>query len=407
MSDIKAAVIGKKVKCLTHGCDQKQSGKGKAYFVCTFEIQDPALNEFAGQTVEAFSFQPFESGKGYEVEFSPGSKEGTLSAKRKPSTDEERAARKAKEAKEKEEYEKEMARTGGDSQAAQSAPAASLVPTESQSLLAKKYGFTPNDVMLMEQNGIIPRETPLSQVNFFFRTAELMKLNPLLKQVYLLPFGFGAKKGYAIVVAIDSMRSKAIATNQYGGKSKILFDGLSMADWIFRHGNNRVYETREVPKSNGQKSWKEFETHLVSGQFPATASVVVTRIIDGKPYQFEAEIAWDEYYPGVSGRGQMWRDRPFGQLGKCCEAIALRMAFADSLSKMYVSEEMDKKAAESEVVDVPHLDWDTLMKEISACNTEDDVIKLRASKDDLIKDGEYQEALQIRIDEIRRATQPQ
>jgi phage recombination protein Bet len=404
MEELKSALVGQKRSCEIMAVVENPPAKIKTWAVDCKIAESPNAEE-VGMPVKFMAFQLFEVGKSYPVDFSlGGKKKDALIGKRPQSTEEERELRRANEAKEKAEYEAEMAKSGGTG--GPNGPAANLIPTERQGLLAKKYGFTAGDVMLMEQNGIVPRETPLTQVEFFFRTAELMKLNPLLKQVYLLPFGYGAKKGYAIVVAIDSMRRKAIETGQYGGKTKILFDGLSMAEWIRDYDNRREYEKRQIPRTNGQRTWNEDEYHLVKGDFPQTASVIVTRIIDGKPYQFEAEIAWDEYYPGPSGRGQMWRDRPFGQLGKCCEAIALRQAFADSLGKHYVSEELDRKAAQEEAVDIPHLDWDAILKEIQSCKTVDECMALKVRKPELANDGEFMATLQLRVDEINRDSVP-
>src|SRR5205823_1632629 len=49
---------------------------------------------------------------------------------------------------------------------------------------------------------------------------------------------------------------------------------------------------------------------------------------------------WSEYAPDPMNH--MWRQRAAGQLAKCAEALAFRKAFPETLSGLYVNEEMDQ-----------------------------------------------------------------
>ncbi|HEY9409225.1 MAG TPA: phage recombination protein Bet [Jiangellaceae bacterium] len=71
---------------------------------------------------------------------------------------------------------------------------------------------------------------------------------------------------------------------------------------------------------------------------PVAARVTIHR--DGQP--FTAVALFDEY-AGTKKNGdltRMWAQRPAGQLAKCAEALAWRMAFPQDLSGLYTSEEM-------------------------------------------------------------------
>lgn len=405
MSEFKdfEAIDGKTIVCIVADSVEKLGKESKRkYWICKLEFQDQQHPDLEGSYAKTTVFQPIEKGTAYPFTFAFQADAKVLVGKRPPSTEEERAERAAAKKKEQEDYEAEMAKSGGGYQQNQATgnTSTATIPVETRTILAQEYGFSAKDILIMEQNKIIPKETPLHQVNFFFRTAQLQGLNPLLKQTYLVPFGFGANKGYAIITAIDSMRAKATATKEYGGLSRVLFDGLTKAEWKEKYGNERKYEIKEIERGGGNNKYKEKEYHLSSGRFPSTASIIATRIVGGVPCKFEAEIDWDEYYPGVSSRGNMWRERPFGQLEKCVEAIALRKAFADALSKMYVAEEREREAAIAEAVDVPHLDWDAILREIGTCETEADLMKHKSSNPTLANDGAYMEALEIRRQEI-------
>lgn len=72
--------------------------------------------------------------------------------------------------------------------------------------------------------------------------------------------------------------------------------------------------------------------------FPVAARVTITR--DGEP--FTAVAMFDEYVQTKrSGEpNSMWQQRPAGQLAKCCEALAWRMAFPQDLAGIYADDEM-------------------------------------------------------------------
>lgn len=71
---------------------------------------------------------------------------------------------------------------------------------------------------------------------------------------------------------------------------------------------------------------------------PVAARITIHR--DGEP--FTAVALFDEYKQTKRDGNltQMWQQRPAGQIAKCAEALAWRMAFPQDLSGIYADEEM-------------------------------------------------------------------
>jgi len=94
--------------------------------------------------------------------------------------------------------------------------------------------------------------------------------------------------------------------------------------------------------------------------FPEWAKVTVYRWMHGMRVAYSAKVYWLETY-STAGRNTdapnaMWRKRPFGQLEKCAEALALRKGFPEAVGSMPTAEEMEDKHfidAESVRIDAP------------------------------------------------------
>ncbi len=94
--------------------------------------------------------------------------------------------------------------------------------------------------------------------------------------------------------------------------------------------------------------------------FPEWAKVTVYRMMHGIRVAYSAKVYWLETY-STAGRNTdapnaMWRKRPFGQLEKCAEALALRKGFPEAVGSMPTAEEMEDKHfidADSIRIDTP------------------------------------------------------
>ncbi|HKD00461.1 MAG TPA: phage recombination protein Bet [Methylomirabilota bacterium] len=146
----------------------------------------------------------------------------------------------------------------------------------------------------------------LEQLVTFIVSAKARKLDLLSRQAYLLPF---AGSDPVIHVGIDGARAIAAHTGQYAGSSDASHRG-----------------TLEITGNDGKKR-----------SAPEKTLVTVWRMVDGRRCPFEATARWDEYYPGDGPRGKVWRDRPYGQLAKCAEMLALRKGFPSELGGIETS----------------------------------------------------------------------
>ncbi|MGH7612305.1 MAG: phage recombination protein Bet, partial [Candidatus Dormibacteria bacterium] len=162
------------------------------------------------------------------------------------------------------------------------------------------------------------------EFTLFMVEAARLGLDPVTRQI--VPVMFWSSKRQrsemSIIIAITGMRSLCQRTNQEDGTEGPEFteDGLNwtklwLADdhppvaarfTVYRKGMSRGYE--------GVAKWSEF----------------VRKRRDGGPERF-------------------WADMPQHMLGKCAEAVARRMAFADQLQGVYVAEEFGGTTPEQAV----------------------------------------------------------
>ncbi|MCE2563346.1 phage recombination protein Bet [Komagataeibacter sp. FNDCF1] len=93
--------------------------------------------------------------------------------------------------------------------------------------------------------------------------------------------------------------------------------------------------------------------------FPSWCRVTVRRLVHGKICEFTAKEFWLENYATAKRDTQapnaMWKKRAYGQLAKCTEAQALRMAFPEQTGGTNTDDEMSGKDFSGETIDLtPH-----------------------------------------------------
>lgn len=157
------------------------------------------------------------------------------------------------------------------------------------------------------------------ELKLFLYQAQKKGLDPLSKQIYFQKRrNKNGGDDITIITGIDGYRAIAARTGECAGNDDPVFD---------------------------------------DEQSPGKATVTVYRMVRGVRCAFTATARWDQYYPG-DALGFMWRKMPHLMLGKCAEALALRKAFPDELSGVYVKEEMDQAGPEvlvAPVVEAPSL----------------------------------------------------
>lgn len=115
------------------------------------------------------------------------------------------------------------------------------------------------------------------------------------------------ERHYTPIVSIDYARSRAAESGEYAGSDDAAF--------------------------------KEAEP------YPESATVTVWRLVQGQRVPFTATARWKEYYPGDGVPGFMYRRMPHVMLAKCGEMLALRKAFPQQLSGLYIEEELEQAPA--------------------------------------------------------------
>lgn len=161
------------------------------------------------------------------------------------------------------------------------------------------------------------------ELNLFIYQCKRTGLDPFSRQIYCVKRWNKAENRNIMVIqtGIDGYRLTADRTGLYAGSEEYRYDeGLTL------------YEQLATKRGH-----------------PLTATATVYKIVQGQRVPYSASVAWDEYYPGEK-QGYMWQKMPHNQLGKCAEALALRKAFPQELSGVYVKEEMDQAGEDTQPI---------------------------------------------------------
>lgn len=153
-----------------------------------------------------------------------------------------------------------------------------------------------------------------SDVENFINICVASKLNPFKKQAHLV--GYDSKSGptFTTVIGIDGQRAIAMRTGLYAGCEQV----------------EMTY------KKDGTPDYCVFKVKKIVGTY-------IADFISPPVYFEESVQTVDEYigeYPNSKKSGKkipnpIWSKRPKGQLSKCAEGMALRMAFPDELGGVY------------------------------------------------------------------------
>ncbi len=161
------------------------------------------------------------------------------------------------------------------------------------------------------------------------------KLDVFKRPVHIVPMYNAALKKEVETVwpGISEIRTTAARTGEYAG-----IDAVEYGPEV-----EREFIGEKDEWANGRKTGKtEKITRKVT--FPEWASVIVYRWVKGQKAAFHCRIRWTETC-AMQGKleipNSMWSKRPYGQIDKCVEAAALRMAFPEELGNTYAAEEME------------------------------------------------------------------
>jgi phage recombination protein Bet len=176
------------------------------------------------------------------------------------------------------------------------------------------------DVM---RGSLYPGARPES-ISMVLGYCEARGLDPMRKPVHIVPMWVKdpvTKQGSmqdVVLPGIALYRIEAARTGEYAGKTEPVFGPTIEATL----GGVKV-------------------------SFPEWCSITLYRIVNGQRCEFAAREYWLENYATAGKDSEapnaMWRKRAFGQLAKCAEAQALRMAFPEATGGEPTAEEMEGK----------------------------------------------------------------
>jgi phage recombination protein Bet len=181
--------------------------------------------------------------------------------------------------------------------------------------------WTDRQITVLKSLGL--EEATQSDLGLFFHQCTRTGLDPFAKQIYMI--GRKAKENGQFVTKY---------TIQTG------IDGYRL---IARRAADRArekYRTEATLWCGEDGVWRDV---WLGSQPPAAAKVTVVR--EGEPftavavYQEYVQLAKD-YQTQQMGPNSMWKKMAANQLSKCAEAAALRKAFPQDLSGVYVDAEM-------------------------------------------------------------------
>ncbi len=185
----------------------------------------------------------------------------------------------------------------------------------------QQSAFTARQIAALEHMGVA--EASEADLGVFFHVCKRSGLDPFARQIYMIS---------------RQARENVNGDWQYVTKQTIQtgIDGFRLigrraAD---KAGHKIRLDAPEWAKDDG--TWRPVWSKAWG--LPVAARVTIHR--DGEP--FTAIALFDEYAQ-TNRNGDltaMWKQRSAGQLAKCAEALAWRMAFPQDLSGIYTDEEM-------------------------------------------------------------------
>lgn len=187
------------------------------------------------------------------------------------------------------------------------------------------YTLISTQIMGVDARG---KGRPIEDMLFFLNVAKKLQLDPTLRQIYPV-YRWDSRLGrerMIIQTGIDGFRLVAQRSRQYGGQ------------------DDPTYKVEEI-----------FDPITGENKKQLVAIVTVYKMVNNERMPVTASARWHEYAQKKSNGEYMgmWVTMPYNQLGKCAEALALRKAFPQDLSGVYISEEMDKERGDVKSLNLP------------------------------------------------------
>ena len=156
---------------------------------------------------------------------------------------------------------------------------------------------------------------------------------------------------------LDVMQKPAHIVPMWDNKAKQMRDVVMPGVGMYRTQAARSGQLAGISEPEFGPD-KEFELGGYKFSAPEWCRVTVQRLVGGKEREFTAREYWIENYAtagkDTTAPNAMWKKRPRGQLAKCAQSQALRLAFPEETGAQQTSDEMEGKTLDDErVIDMP------------------------------------------------------
>lgn len=181
-------------------------------------------------------------------------------------------------------------------------------------------------------------------------------LDPMTKPVHIVPMWVPEKKQGNRVISPAGMRD-------------VIMPGIE----LYR---TKAHRTGEYAGQDEATFGPTIEENLggLNVRYPEWCSVAVYRLVNGNPVRYSAKAYWLESYAtqkrDSDAPNAMWKKRPFGQLEKCAEALALRKAFPEAVGAQPTAEEMEGRVIDGEATAVRQDEQQQISRQLPAYATD-------------------------------------
>lgn len=194
-------------------------------------------------------------------------------------------------------------------------------------------------------------EPPDEDLLYYARVCQASELDPAKREIYGIYRSVKQRDGtykpkLSIQTSIDGLRVTAERSGKYGGSEEPEFE----------------YDEQYQITVQDRGSTK---------RVPNKARVTVLKLVGNKIVKTTRSANWADYFPG-DREGNMWKKLPETMLAKVAEAQALRAAFPNVTSGLYIEEEM-QQANDPETTG---LDLTKLKADIGAAANLDDLMEI-------------------------------
>lgn len=174
--------------------------------------------------------------------------------------------------------------------------------------MSTSIAINESKIALLVKAGVIPANAPMPILEIFSKVCQRHNLDPIKKEIFLIPYNIKTEKGweqrFANIVGRDGLRIKAQRTGELAGISAPTYD-------------------------------KKL-TEYLKGETPLYCSITVKRLVKGIVCEFTSTVLFTEFSSGK----QKWLSMPFHMITKVAESHALRMAFGEETSGLSSEEEL-------------------------------------------------------------------